>query len=85
MEWSKKLPLASGSELLDSLAVMASGLARATICVGKAILLMVIGAAAAVALVARAPPGRAEAPKLSPKKRLLRKKQAQMRSRRGGD
>ena len=52
MEWSKKLPLASGSELLDSLAVMASGLARATICVGKAILLMVIGAAAAVALVA---------------------------------
>jgi hypothetical protein len=36
---------------------------------------------------ARAPPGRAdaaEAPKMSPKKQLLRKKQAQMRSRRGG-
>ena len=48
VEWSeaeKKLPLASGSELLDSLAVMASGLARA-------MLVMVIGVAAAVALVA---------------------------------
>ena len=57
LEWSgawseadKKLPLASGCELLDLLAVVALGLARATICVGAAIVVTVIGAVATALL-----------------------------------